>query len=492
MKDLKQKTLRGGLARLGTQITNFAVRLGSLMILARILNPKDFGVVGMVTAVIGVFSVFRDFGLSAAAVQRTTVTREQSSNLFWINLLVGAVLCVTIMAISPLVAVFYHEPRLVGVTLILATGFLSNAAGVQHSALLEREMRFTTLAVIDATALLVSTAIGISMALMGSGYWALVATASLYPLGYTIGLWLSTRWLPGKPQRGAGIRSMMHFGVKVTANNLIMYLANNLDKVLLGRVWGGEALGIYGRAYQLINIPTDNLNYAAGGVAFAALSRVKEDPQRLRNYFLKGYTLILSLTVPITFTCGLFAPDMIHIFLGAKWKSAIVVFQLLAPTALAFAILTPLGWLIASLGMVGRGLKMACVFGPLIVLAYVIGLPHGINGVALSVSAIKLLSVLPLAAWVTHGTVIHLRDILFTVSRPLLSGILASVVAFGMHFYLLQAMLPLPRLALDLLVFFLVYLGLLMYGLGQKELFIGLARGLIQRNSREEPVELPA
>src|ERR1700721_1981642 len=121
MKDLKQRTLRGGLARVGTQAANFVVRMGSLMILARLLGPRDFGLVGMVTAVIGVFSVFRDFGLSSAAVQRSHITPEQSSTLFWIHLLVGFTLSVIALVLGTFVAAFYHAPRLVAITALLAT-----------------------------------------------------------------------------------------------------------------------------------------------------------------------------------------------------------------------------------------------------------------------------------------------------------------------------------------------------------------------------------
>ena len=112
MKNLKEKTIRGGVARLGAQGVNFVLRLGSLMVLARLLTPKDFGLVGMVTAFTGVLTLFRDFGLSSAAIQRTNVTEEQSSTLFWINLLVGTILAVLVGALAPFIAAFYHERRL--------------------------------------------------------------------------------------------------------------------------------------------------------------------------------------------------------------------------------------------------------------------------------------------------------------------------------------------------------------------------------------------
>ena len=477
MRDLKQRAIRGGVAKICSQGTSFLVRMGSLMIMARLLDPKDFGLVGMVTAVIGVFSVFRDFGLSAAAVQRANVTKEQASTLFWINLLVGASLGLLSLAIAPFVVFFYHEPRLLGVTAALASGFLFNAAGVQHTAILERQMRFTTLSVIDILSLLASTAAGIGMATHGFGYWALVATTIVTPLVYTMCVWLATAWVPGRPRKQVGVRSMMRFGGALTLNGLVMYIASNFEKVLLGRFWGVDALGIYGRAYQLINIPTDNLNSAAGGVAFAALSRLQGEPGRLKSYFLKGYSLVLSLTVPITCTCALFADDMILVFLGPKWKAAATVFRLLAPTTLAFAILNPLGWLLNSLGLVGRGLKIALVLGPVMITGYMMGLPYGPKGVAFAYSAVMMACVIPLIVWVTQGTVISVSDILLTVSRPLLSGIVAAGCTLGLQLLYGPLLSPRPRLALGITLVLGGYLGMLLYVMGQRLFYLDLIRG---------------
>ncbi|MGH9354806.1 MAG: oligosaccharide flippase family protein, partial [Terriglobia bacterium] len=159
MKDLKERTIRGGFARLSAQGANFFIRVGSLMVLARLLGPADFGLVGMVTAFTGVLSLFRDFGLSSAAIQHETVTNEQASTLFWINTLVGVLLGLLCAALAPAVAAFYHDPRLLAVTIVIGAGFLFNAAGVQHGVILQRQMRFTALAVINTVALIAGTAI---------------------------------------------------------------------------------------------------------------------------------------------------------------------------------------------------------------------------------------------------------------------------------------------------------------------------------------------
>src|SRR5712691_2570431 len=177
MNDLKHNDIRGGFAKALAQGASLVLRMGSLMVLARLLAPRDFGLVGMVAAFTGVLNLFRDFGLSSATVQRLNVTDDQISTLFWINVLVGVILGLLLMAMAPVVVIFYHEPRLLWVTVILAAAFIFNGAGVQHTALLERQMRFTALATIDVISLVVSTFIGISIAVAGFGYWALVAAA---------------------------------------------------------------------------------------------------------------------------------------------------------------------------------------------------------------------------------------------------------------------------------------------------------------------------
>jgi O-antigen/teichoic acid export membrane protein len=476
MKDLRERTIRGGSARICVQGASFLLRIGSLMVLARLLDPRDFGLVGMVTAVMGVLDLFRDFGLSAASVQRATVTEEQTSTLFWVNVLVGGILTIVALALAPAVGTFYHEPQLFWVTSVVAIGFVLNGAGVQHSALLQRQMRFTALAIIDIFSLMIGISIAIGMAEAGYGYWALVTNIVSRPLTTTLGLWLATRWVPGMPRRGAGIRSMMRFGGTMTLNGLVLYAAFNLQNLLLGRFWGAEAIGIYGRASQLIQIPIDNLNSAIGGVAFAALSRIQDDPERLKRYFLKGYSLVVALTLPITIACALFSDDLISVLLGPKWKDAAEIFRILAPTILVFAIANPLGWLLSSLGLVERALKIALVFAPIIIAGYVIGLQYGPRGVALAYSAVMTLGIVPICAWALHGTVICVWDILLALIRPLASSVAAAGLAFGVQLF--YPMLPLlPRLLLESTLFGATYLVMLLFVAGHKSFYLDLLRG---------------
>lgn len=242
-------------------------------------------------------------------------------------------------------------------------------------------------------------------------------------------------------------------------------------------------IGLYGRAYQLIRIPTDNLNFAVGQVAFSALSRLQNDPVRLRSYFLKGYALVLALTIPITLTCALFADDIVHVVLGSRWEGMIILLRLLSPTILAFAICNPLGWLLDALGLVGRGLRIALTFAPLIIAGILAGLPYGPTGVAFAYSSVMIVWVLPAIAWTVRGTPISFNDILTTVMRPLLSGGVAAVIAFGVDLFFGQYLAALPRLVMESAVLFGAFGAILLYIMGQKSFYFDLIRSMIGRST---------
>jgi O-antigen/teichoic acid export membrane protein len=486
-RNLKDRAIRGSVAKLFSQGANFTVRIGTIVVLSRLLDPKDFGLVGMVTAMTGVLNLFHDFGLSTATVQRREVTNQQLSTFFWINIFIGSILGCACLLSAPVMAAFYKEPRLLTVTAVLAAGFLLNAAGVQHSALLSRQLRFTTLAAIEVTALMSSSLVGVGMAFLGYGYWSLVGMTITSPAVSTICAWFATSWMPAWPRREAELGSMMRFGGTLTLNGVVVYLAYNLDKVLLGRYWGADAVGLYGRAFNIINIPTANLNDSVGGVAFAALSRLQNDLARFRSYFLKGYGFVLALTAPVTFGCAVFGADLVLVLLGPKWKDATTIFRLLAPTILVFALINPLAWLLFSLGLVGRSLKLALVIAPLTIGSYALGLSHGPQGVALAYSTAMLLWVVPHMIWCVHGTAVSFRDLVQALGRPLLSALLAAAVAEGAVLLWAEAWTPLARLLLGGTVLVVVYLATLMYAMGQKQFYVNLFKELVARRQPSAP-----
>jgi len=475
-ENLRQQTTRGGVISIVAQAGKFAVRTGSMVILARLLAPDDFGLVGMVTAFTGFLALFKDAGLCMATVQRDHVTEEQMATLFWVNMAVGVALAMLTVVLAPLLASFYHEPRLTWVTVALAVGFIFSGASSQHQALLQRNMRFGALAIVEMISLVLTTAVSVGMAFAGMKYWALVGMATGLSALNAVGLWVAANWIPGRPRLRSGVRSMLQYGGTITVNSVVAYLMYNAEKVLLGRFWGAVTLGVYGRAYQLINLPTDNLNTVLGFVAFPALSRVQGDPERLRKYFLEGYGLFLSLVMPITVACALFSVDIVRVLLGPKWNEAANIFRLLSPTILSFAIINPLYWLMLAQGQAVRSLKIALMIAPIVILGYVIGLRHGPEGVALGYSTAMMVVVIPSVLWAKHGTLITGVDILRATLRPFVC-VIAGVVAVWAASQMLGHIGPVfLRLVVSNIILFGVYVLCLLFVMGQKERYFQLVR----------------
>jgi len=288
------------------------------------------------------------------------------------------------------------------------------------------------------------------------------------------------------PRLRRGIYSLLRFGGTVTLNNVVIYVAYNTEKALLGRFWGAEALGLYGRAYQLVNMPTGQLNTAIGWVAFPALSRIQDDPVRFKTYFLKGYTLVLGLTIPITIACALLAEEIVYVFLGQNWMEATDIFRLLSPTVLAFALINPFGWLLMARGQVVRSLNMALVITPLVILAYALGLPYGPKGVAFGFSVMMMALTAPMIAWAIRGSSISAWDVIQAISRPLLAGLVAASISLEFYYLFDDALSAFPRLLLGTGVLFGTYLWMLLYPLDQKAFYLDLLKGILNRSSEGE------
>jgi len=476
MSDLKNKAVRGAFAKACGQGISLIVRLVFIMVVARLIDPADFGLVAMVTVVTRLYGLFTSAGLAEAAVQSLNISDQQMSGLFWCNILIGTLLGVVCLLTAPILVFFYQEPRLFWITVVIAAGFVITAAGTQHNALLQRQLRYFSLTLIDGFSEFLGFAIGITMAWVGCGYWALVGTAIVAQAASTACLWLTTQWVPLRPQWAVELRSLLHFGGTITLNGLVVYVAYNFEKLLLGRFWGADALGIYGGAYQLVNLPTQNLNSAVGGVAFSALSRLQHDCARFKSYFLNSYSVLLSITVILTMGSMVFANDVVLVALGPNWSGAAVILRLLAPTILIFGIINPLAWLLLSTGLQQRSLTIAIVIAPLVISAYGIGLPYGPGGVAFAYSTVMALWLVPHVMWCLHGTIISLRDVVSALKPPFVSGIIAAFGALILQPIWSQLSSPVLRLGLSGSVMLLLYLSMLLYGFGQKAFYRDLLR----------------
>ena len=258
-------------------------------------------------------------------------------------------------------------------------------------------------------------------------------------------------------------------------NTFVVYVAYNADKILLGRVWGADALGLYSRAYQLLSLATESLNSAVSQVALPALARLQNDPARFRRYFLLGYGAFLALAVPLAVACGFFAEDVVGVFLGAKWTEAAAVFRLLTPAMFVFAVVNPMAWLMLASGRTGRSLAIALVIAPTTIAGFSLGLPAGPRGVAIAFSGAMLLLAVPIVLWARRGMAVTGRDVLGQVLPPLVSAAVGGVVALAATQWMQDAPAVL-RLTVESTIFLGVYLILLLLVFRRKSVYWTLLR----------------
>jgi PST family polysaccharide transporter len=470
--DIKGRSVRGGAVTMASQVVKFGLNLGANVILARLLTPGDYGIAGMVTTITLFVGFFKDLGLSTATVQKEEITHEQVSTLFWVNLLLGTVTALVVVVIAPIAAWFYKEPRLIWITIVTSIGFIFSSLGVQHGALLSRQMRFSTLVVIDITVTALSFVVGVILAMLGFRYWALV----LYPLAasllYTLAYWMVCSWRPGLPKRKIGMRSLLVFGSNVTGSNVLAFFARNTDNILIGRVWGAQQLGLYSKAYQLLMLPLVRINAPIAAVTIPSLSRLQSDPKEFCQHYLNAISIVAFLCLPLMSFLVVASEEVIQLFLGNQWTAASTIFRFLAISALVQPIYETNSWLHIATGRTDRMVKWGLFSLPIITGAFCLGLPYGADGVALSYAIAMLLLAIPCMKFAIQGTSITLLDLGRSLVEPLVASLLAGLGAWGVKWAIGEDVSLLILLISTGSVAAVIYLSTMFYAFGKKEFYL--------------------
>lgn len=248
---LRRAAVRGAFASTLGQSLRIPIQLASIVVLARLLTPNDYGLVAMVTAVIGFADIVRDLGLSTAAVRTVDLTPAQRANLFWLNTGIGGLLTLLVMALAPVLASVYGRPEIVGITLLLAPGFLISGISTQYRVDLTRRLQFHRIALLDVISLAATVAGSIAMALLHYSYWALVIPQLIVGPLTVSALVRMNGWLPAWYDRSCDIRPFVRLGLAYLFGGLLAYASKSLDIMILGHRFGTEATGLYNRGTRL-------------------------------------------------------------------------------------------------------------------------------------------------------------------------------------------------------------------------------------------------
>lgn len=395
---LASVTARGGGVTLLFQGVRFLTQVASLIILSRLLSPRDIGLLAMVLAIVGLGDVIRELGLSQAAIQARTINQAQKSNLFWINTGVGAGLTLLCIALAQPIANFYGAPELVGITIGISAMFFINGLQTQFEAELGRSFRFVILNLSEVLALVFGATAAITAALLGAGYWALVLQPIVQAVTLATIRIAAAKWWPSWWTRKAGVGPMLRYGSNLVLTQTLVYLSANVANIIIGARLGAGALGIYSRSYQLLMMPLNQLFAPMTKVALPTLSRLQDDNARFSSYILRAQ-IILGYGAVGIFSCAVAAAlPLIRLFLGEQWVQVAPIFSILAIGGCFQAISYVAYWIFLARGLTGSHFRYSLISRSVLIGAVLFGSIWGIEGIAIGYT-IGLAIGWPLSIW---------------------------------------------------------------------------------------------
>ncbi len=398
-QDLGRRSRRGGVVLLGAQAVRVLAQMGTLVVLARLLPPSAFGLLAMVAAIGGVLDLLKEFGLSAATIQKQDISHAQISALFWVNAGVGVALGAVLFLAAPLIARFYGQPELESVARWLALSFVLSGLTVQHWALLRRQMRFGAIAGMETTADVLSYGAAIALALAGAGYWALVVQRLLSPAIVLVAAWTICRWRPARPASTAGVAPLLGYGASVTGSQLSVALARSVDQITIGWLWGPVVLGLYERTTRLLLVPINTINAPVYAAAMPALSRLLDQPARYRSMFCQVLQKLGLLTMPVFALAAVTADWVVQILFGPSWLQATPLVALFSVSATYLPVLMALSLLYLSQARTTELLRATLIDSALTIASILVGLQWGVVGVAASLALVGVVVRTPVAFW---------------------------------------------------------------------------------------------
>jgi PST family polysaccharide transporter len=459
LKDLDARSFRGSVVTLVGQAVKFLLQMISTVVLARLLKPEDFGLVAMVSVITLLIGMWTDLGLPSATIQRAEITQAQVSVLFWVNCALSFSAAIFVAILAPVIAWFYHEPRLICVTLALSLIFVLGGPTMQHRALLRRQMRFKLITIIDCVSMAFGIATGIAMAWLNFGYWSLVGIQVGAASAACALVWAVCDWRPSAFKRRVGARPMLAFGGNLTGFTLLNYFTRNFDNILIGRVLGSSALGIYSKAYGLLQLPVSQIGVPMAAALLPALSRLQDKPSEYAKLLLRALGAMTFISVPIVVFSFFLARDIVLVLLGHQWLSVVPVFQLLAPAAAVGGIAIAPNWICQSLGRTRRQLHYALISAPVCVTGFLLGIKWGVNGVAASFSVTFPVVICGYIWYSTLNSPVKPSQIWFCFWSAFWPSCIAGIAAFAFRRALNPNIQSIIALFLCVLVFGGLYLG---------------------------------
>ncbi|MFH1104584.1 MAG: lipopolysaccharide biosynthesis protein [Actinomycetota bacterium] len=356
--------------------------LVTMAVLARLLTPEDFGIVGFATLVVAYLAVLKDLGLGAALIQRRQDVEESAETVFVANLVLGAILTAVVALSAPMVATFFREPLVTPLLRVLSFTFILEALGSVQLVLLRRNMDFRRKLIPDVGRSIVKGVVSVAAAATGFGVWALVWGQLAGVLASVILSWTVLPWRPRLRVHRRLLPSLMRFGAPLIVTDIQYAIWANLDYVVVGRFLGDTALGIYTLAYRLPELLVQSVWRVLAQAVFPFFSSIQDDIDLLRRGFLATIRYTQVVIVPLCFGLFIAAEPAVGALFGDQWSAAVPVLRLMAVFSLIGSIGVNAGDVYKALGRSAVLARLAVLELVALVPALIIGAHHGIVGVA--------------------------------------------------------------------------------------------------------------
>lgn len=386
MNDLRRLVVSGTAWNVIAGLGRYAFDLVVNIVLARVLLPSDFGVVAMATVVSAFVAIFGTFGLGSALVQRSQIDARHVSAVFWLSLLIGVGIGAVTAAAGPLAAWFYGEPRLTTILLVLALQFPIAGLLTVPQSLLQRDLRWKTLARVELGATALSGAIAVTLAILGAGIWSIVVRSMITHATTAVMLMAIAPVKPRLRIDGDAARQLMKFSLSFYGDQLLKFASRNLDTVLVGKFLGSGPLGVYSRAYALMIVPLGALVTPLFRVLFSAFSAIQDDHARIGSLHLRYVGALALVMLPASTGLSVAAEPAVLTVLGDRWLELVGVLRVLAPAASWHGIMGLYSAIYMAKGRTDLQLKYTLIGRALMIVGTIVGLNWGILGVAWGVS----------------------------------------------------------------------------------------------------------
>jgi len=432
---LKQQALTGIKWTSISSIIIAIIQLAQLSILAHYLEPSDFGLMAIVWMITGFSGLFLDLGISASIIHKQDITHVQLSSLYWLNIASGLFLFIIIYSLAPILANFYNETELIPIIRFFAISFIISSLGSQYGLLLQKALKFNVMAKIGIISVMVGFVMAVSLAMNGFGVYALVyASLASTVIGTSINILIGIKeHRPSFIFQYREIAPMISFGMFQMGERGVNYFNLHFDVILIGKLLGVEALGVYSVAKNLSRKPFITIKPIITRVTFPIMAKVQNDTGRLKNIYLKTINYLASVSFPIYILIILLAEPIVLLLFGEKWTDSIIILQILATYRMFLTVGNPIGSLQLARGRADLGFYWNLGLFFFMPLTIYVGSHWELIGIAYSLLGLQLLLFFPEWRFLVKSLCgAGFKEYFWQILKPLTFAIIGGIFAYGL------------------------------------------------------------